>query len=65
MVCHRAMNKLLRHVKHTFYCQECDRCYSIRYMDGHHRTYKQQRHLLMLENIPQIHPSEVKDILKD
>ena len=62
MVCHRAMNKLPRYVKHTFCCEECDRSYSIRYMDKHHRTYKHQRNLLMQENVPQIHPSEVKDI---
>ena len=65
MVCHRAMNKLPRHVKHAFYCEECDRVYPIRYMDRHHRTYKHQRTLLMKENVPQIHPSEVKDILKE
>ena len=34
-------------------------------MDRHHRTYKHQRNLLMLENVPRIHPSEVKDILKE
>ena len=49
MVCHRTMNKLPRHVKHTFYCEECDRCYSIRYIDRHHRTYKHQHNLLMQE----------------
>ena len=38
MVCRRAMNKLPRHVKRTFYCEECDRFYSIRYIDRHHRT---------------------------
>ena len=47
-----AMNKLPRHVKRTFYCEECDRCYSIRYMDRHHRTYKRQRKLLIQENVP-------------
>ena len=57
-----AMDKLPRHVKGTFHC---DRVYPIRYMDRHHRTYKHQRNLLMLENVPQIHPSEVKDILKE
>ena len=62
---HRAMDKLPRHVKHTFYCEECDRCYSIRYMDRHHRTRKHKHNLLMQENKPQIHPSDVKDILKD
>ena len=36
----------------TFYCEECDRVYPIRYMDRHHRTYKHQRNLLMLENVP-------------
>ena len=61
----RAMDKLPRHVKCAFYCKECDRVYPIRYMERHLRTYKHQHHLLMLENIPQIHPSEVKDILKD
>ena len=62
MVCHRAMNKC---VKRTFYCEESDRSYSIRYTDKHHRTYKHQRHLLMQENVPRIHPSEVKDILNE
>ena len=38
----RAMDKLLRHVKRAFYCEECDRSYSITYMDRHHRTYKNQ-----------------------
>ena len=65
MVCRRPMNKLPRYVKRTFYCEECDRSYSIRYMDKHHRTYKHQRNLLMQENVPRIHPSEVKDILKE
>ena len=37
-----AMDKLPRHVKGTFYCEECDRVYPIRYMDRHHRTYKHQ-----------------------
>ena len=57
------MDKLPKHVKGTFYSEECER--SIRYMDRHHRTYKHQRNLLMLENVPRIHPSEVKDILKE
>ena len=65
MVCHRAMNKLPRYVKRTFYCEECDRSYSTRYMDKHYRTYKHQCNLLMQENVPGIHPSEVKDILKE
>ena len=65
MVCCRAMNKLPRYVKRTFYCEECDRCYSIRYMDRHHRTYKHQHNLPIQENVPRIHPSEVKDILKE
>ena len=65
MVCRRAMNKLPRYVKRTFYSEECDRSYSIGYMDKHHRTYKHQRNLLMQENVPRIHPSEVKDILKE
>ena len=60
-----AMDKLARHVKGTFCCEECDRIYPIRYMDRHHRSYKHQRNLLMLENVPRIHPSEVKDILKE
>ena len=38
VVCRRAMNKLPRHVKHTFYCEECDRVYPIRYIDRHHMT---------------------------
>ena len=61
----RAMDKLPRHVKRTFYCEKCDRCYSIRYMDRHHSTYKHQRNLLIQENVPRIHPSEVNDILKE
>ena len=75
----RAMDKLPRHplttfhrgvntseyVKGTFYCDVCDRAYPIRYMDRHHRTYKHQCNLLMLENVPRIHPSEVKGILKE
>ena len=44
---HIAMDQLPRHVKHTFYCEECDRVYPIRYMDQHHRTYKHQRYPLM------------------
>ena len=60
-----AMNQLPRHVKGTFYYEECDRVYPIRYMDRHHRTYKHQRNLLIQENVPRIHPSEVKDILKE
>ena len=57
-----AMNKLSRHPKLSFYCEECDRAYSIGYMDRHHRTYKHQYNLLMQENVPRIRPSEVKDI---
>ena len=64
MVYRRAMNKLPRYVKHTFYFEEGDRSYSIRYMDEHHRTYKHQCNLLILENVPRIHPSEVNNILK-
>ena len=59
------MDKLPRHVRYAFCCDVCDRVYPIRYMDQHHRTYKHQRNLLMQENVPRIHPSEVKDILKD
>ena len=40
---HGAMDQLPRHVKRDFYCEECNRSYSIRYMDRHHRTYKHQR----------------------
>ena len=61
----RVMDKLPRHVKCAFYCEEYDRYYSIRYMDRHHRTYKHQRNLLIQENVPRIHPSEVNDILKE
>ena len=39
------------------YCDVCDRCYSITYMDRHHRTRKHKHSLLILENVPQIHPS--------
>ena len=59
----RSMAKLPRHVKHAFYCEACDRSYSIRYMDSHNRTYKHQHNLLILENVPRIHPSEVDDVL--
>ena len=59
----RTMDQFPRHVKSAFYCEECDRSYSIRYMDRHHRTYKHQHNLLILENVPRIHPSEVNDIL--
>ena len=65
IVCCRAMNKLPRYVKRTFYCEECDRCCSIRYMDRHYRTYKHQRNLLILENVPRINPSEVNNILME
>ena len=61
----RAMNKLPRYVECAFYCKECDRVYPVRYMERRLWTYKHQRHLLMLENVPRIHPSEVNDILKD
>ena len=47
-----AMDQLPRHVKGTFYCEECDRTYSIGYMNRHHRTYKHQRNLLIQENVP-------------
>ena len=57
-----AMDQLPRHVKGTFYCEECDRVY---HMDRHHRTYKHQHNLLIQENVPRIHPSEVDDILKE
>ena len=71
----RVMDKLSKHpftirianseyVKCAFYCEECDRYYSIRYMDRHHRTYKHQRNLLVQENVPRIHPYEVKDIFQ-
>ena len=59
----KAMHKLPSHVKRTFYCEECDRSYPIRYTDGHHGTYKHQHNLLIQGNVPQIHPSEVNDIL--
>ena len=58
----RTMVQLPRHVKHV-YCEECDRSYSIRYIDRHHRTYKHQHNLLILENVSRIHSSEVNDIL--
>ena len=61
----RAMDKLPRHVRYAFYCDICDRVYPNRYMERHLRTYKHQRHLLMLENVPRIHPSEINDILKE
>ena len=44
-----AMDQLPRHVKGTFYCEECDTVYPIRYMDRHYRTYKHQHNLLSLE----------------
>ena len=55
-----AMDKLLRHVKGTIYCEECDKVYPIKYMDRHHRTYKHQRNLLIQENVPRIHPSAIE-----
>ena len=61
----RAMGQLPRYVKRALYFEECDRSYSIRYMDRHHRTCKHQHNLLIQENVPQIHPSEVNDILKE
>ena len=60
-----AMDQLPRYVKGTFYCEECDRVYLIGYMNRQHRTYKHQRNLLIQENVPRIHPSEVKDILME
>ena len=72
MIRRRGMDQLPRHpfieneyVKGTFYCEESNRYYSIRYMDRHHRTYKHPCNLLMQENVPRIHPYEVKDILKE
>ena len=62
---HIAMDQLPRHVKGIFYCEECDRTYPIGYMNRHHGTYKHQHNLLIQENVPQIHPSEVDDILKE
>ena len=59
------MDQLQRPSKGIFYCEECDRYYSIKYLDRHHRTNKHIRNLLMLENGPRIHPSEVEDILKE
>ena len=61
----RTMDKLPRYLKRAFFCEECDRFYSIKYMNRHHRTYKHQRSLLMLESVPKIRPSEVNDILKE
>ena len=58
----RAMSKLPRHVRHAFCCEACDWSYSIGYMDSHHRTYKHQHNLLILENVSRIHPSGVNDI---
>ena len=37
----------------TDYCEECTGCYSIKYMDRHHRTYKHQHNLLILEMYPE------------
>ena len=59
----RAKVQLPMHVKHAFYCEKCDRSYSIRYMDRHHKTYKHQHNLLIPENVLRIHSSEVNDIL--
>ena len=52
-----AMNQLPRHVKGTFYCEQCDRFYPIGYMNQHHMMYKHQCNLLIQENVPRIHPS--------
>ena len=60
-----AMNRLQSLLKLSFYCDVCYRAYPIRYMDRHHRTRKHKHNLLMPENVPRIHPSEVNDILKD
>ena len=60
-----AMDQLPRHVKGTFYCEQCDRVYPIGYMNRDHMTYKHLRNLLMQENVPRIHPFEVNDILKE
>ena len=49
----RAKDKLPRHVKRAFYCEECDRSYSIRYMDRHHRTHRHQQNLLILKMFPE------------
>ena len=48
----KAMDQLLRPVKHAFLCEECDRSYSLRYMDRHHKTYKHKHNLRILENVP-------------
>ena len=61
----RAMNELPRHVKRTFYCEECNMVYPTRYMDRHYRTYKHQHNPLIQENVPRIHPSEINGILKE
>ena len=72
IVMNRAMDQLPRHpfiedesVKPSFYCEVCDRYYSFRYMDRHHRTYKHRHNLLMKENVPRLHPSEVNDVLNE
>ena len=54
---HIAMDQFPRHVKGTFYCEECNRVYPIGYMNQHLRTYKHQRNLLIQGNVPRIHPS--------
>ena len=61
---HRRVNSS-EYVKCAFYCEECDRYYSIRYMEIHHRTYKHRGNLLIQENVPRVNPYEVKDILKE
>ena len=57
------MEQLPRHVKHAFYCKECDRSYSNRYRDRHHRTYNHQHKALIPENVRRLRPFEVDDTL--
>ena len=45
------------------YCDACDKFHSLRYKSNHERTNMHIKNVLILENVPRIHPSEVADIL--
>ena len=47
----------------NFYCDACDKFFSLEYKCNHERTNMHIKNVIILENVPQIHPSEVADIL--
>ena len=49
--------------KTNFYCDACDKFCSLGYKSNHERTNTHIKNVLILENVPRIHPSEVDDIL--